>query len=174
MSGRLTLGLYNTYDARRLHDIHRRSVARASPLCSAFDFNLALFGFPLAKSRAEAVKELRGSTTIGKGGAYIEALAETQRLNFFDFPKKGFPPQLGLVVATTSKPSAQKAVTLEEIAERVKKGESVLLLMGLGRRGLPREMLEISDFQLELTGKGIPLETCTVMGLIAGLMRCLR
>ncbi len=171
MPGRLTLGLFNTYDTQKLHEIHRRSVARASALCYAFDINLALFGFPLPKKREEAIETIKGTTTIG-GGEYIEVLADMQRLNFFDFPVRGFPPQLGTPVATTSKPHEKKLVTPRQIRERLRAGESILLIMGLGRRGLPKEILESVREHLELTGKSVSLETCTAMGVIACLVRC--
>ena len=46
MPGRLTLGLYNSYDPRRFAEAHRRALVRAAPLALAFGANLATFGFP--------------------------------------------------------------------------------------------------------------------------------
>lgn len=46
MPGRLTLGLYNSYDPRRFSEAHRRALVRAAPLALAYDANLATFGFP--------------------------------------------------------------------------------------------------------------------------------
>lgn len=44
--GRLTLGLYNSYDPRRFSEAHRRALVRAAPLALAYDASLATFGFP--------------------------------------------------------------------------------------------------------------------------------
>lgn len=46
MPGRLTIGLYNSYDPRRFSEAHRRALIRAAPLALAYDANLATFGFP--------------------------------------------------------------------------------------------------------------------------------
>ncbi len=49
MPGRVTIGLFNSYDPVKFHESHRRSLARAGPLALAFDCNLATFGFPYGK-----------------------------------------------------------------------------------------------------------------------------
>ena len=46
MPGRLTIGLYNSYDPRRFSEAHRRALVRAAPLALAYGANLAAFGFP--------------------------------------------------------------------------------------------------------------------------------
>ena len=169
MGGRITLGLYNSYDASRLHDIHRRSIARAAPVCYAFEQNLALFGFPLEGSFSSVVETLAKDTTIGEGGRYLKLLASQGRLGIFDFPRRGFPPQLGEVVAATSKPSPEKHISPRSLAARAKHG-SFLVVMGLGRRGLPKEVLDIAAHHLELSGKGIAFETCTVIGMLPAML----
>lgn len=68
--GRLTIGLYNSYDPRRFAEAHRRALVRASALALAFDASLATFGFPYddlvehggrtAESRARGADERRG------------------------------------------------------------------------------------------------------------------
>jgi len=47
--GRMTIGLYNSYDRVKFHEAHRRALARAGPVALAFDANLATFGFPYEK-----------------------------------------------------------------------------------------------------------------------------
>src|SRR6059036_1755096 len=47
--GRMTIGLYNSYDPARFAEAHRRAIARAAPIALAFDANLATFGFPFEK-----------------------------------------------------------------------------------------------------------------------------
>jgi|Deesub1362A_J573_1020465.scaffolds.fasta_scaffold02232_12 hypothetical protein len=170
MGGRITLGLYNSYDAARLHDIHKRSIARAAPVCYAFEVNLALFGFPFEGSFSSIVEELASDTTIGEGGRYLKLLASKGRLNIFEFPRRGFPPQLGEVVAATSKPAQEKHISPRELAARAKRGKSFLVVMGLGRRGLPKEVLSMARHHLELSGKAVPFETCTVIGMLPALL----
>ncbi len=174
MGGRITLGLYNSYDPVRLHDIHRRSIARAAPVCYAFEMNLALFGFPLEGSFSGVVESLARDTTIGEGGRYIKLLAEEGRFGIFDFPGRGFPPQLGVAVAATSKPAREKLLSPRALARQARQGRSFLVVMGLGRRGLPREVLGMTKHHLELSGKGIPFETCTVIGMLPALLHAYR
>ena len=174
MGGRITLGLYNSYDPKRLHDIHKRSIARAAPVCYAFEMNLALFGFPLEGSFSEIVEALAQDTTIGEGGRYIKLLAEEGRLGIFDFPRRGFPPQLGTAVAATSKPAREKLLVPKALAQQAKQGRSFLVVMGLGRRGLPKEVLEMAEHHLELSGQGIPFETCTVIGMLPAMLYAYR
>jgi len=163
----LTLGLYNTYDPGRLHEAHLRAIARAGPVAYAFGFHLALVGFPLEGKPLEVAGRVSSSTTIGDGGRYLIELAEGNRFHLLDFPERGFPPQFGRVVATTSKPREGKEISPLELAERALKGESFLLLIGLGRRGLPKETLKRADHHLEITGKRVSLETCTAIGAVA-------
>ena len=174
MGGRITLGLYNSYDPNKLHDIHRRSIARAAPVCYAFETNLALFGFPFEGSFSGILGTLVEDTTIGEGGRYIKLLAEEGRLGIFDFPRRGFPPQLGTAVAATSKPARKKLLSPKALAQQARRGRSFLVVMGLGRRGLPREVLDMTEHHLELSGEGIPFETCTVIGMLPAMLHAYR
>ena len=47
----------------------------------------------------------------------------------------------------------------------------VVVLMGLGRKGLPASFLKAAPAHLELTGRNVSLETATAMGVIAERMR---
>jgi hypothetical protein len=174
MGGRITLGLYNSYDAARLHDIHKRSIARAAPVCYAFKTNLALFGFPFEGSFSSIVETLAEDTTIGEGGRYLRLMAQEGRFGIFPFPRRGFPPQLGIAVAATSKPAKEKLLTPRELAQQAKQGRSFLVVMGLGRRGLPKDVLGMAKHHLELSGRGIPFETCTVIGMLPALLHAYR
>ena len=72
MPGRLTLGLYNSYDPRRFFEAHRRALVRAAPLAVAFGGSLAAFGFPFddlaahggrtAENRSKGAAARRGQT----------------------------------------------------------------------------------------------------------------
>ncbi|WP_297536059.1 DUF531 family protein [Thermococcus sp.] len=163
----LTLALYNTYDVKRLHEAHLRAIARAAPIAYAYDFHLALVGFPLEGKPKEVAEEVSSHTTIGEGGRYLLELAEGNRFHLLDFPRKGFPPQFGTPVATTRKPSDEKEITPIELAERHLRGESFLLLIGLGRHGLPKEIFKLARYHMDVTGKRVSLETCTAIGAIA-------
>ncbi|GAB6103071.1 DUF531 family protein [Thermococcus atlanticus] len=163
----LTLALYNSYDPKRLHEAHLRAIARAAPVCRAFNFHLALIGFPIEGSPREVAEGIAGGTTIGEGGRYLLELAEGGRLHLLDFPRRGYPAQFGHVVATTRKPLEEKEISPAEVARRALRGESFFLVVGLGRHGLPKETFKLAEYHLDITdGKRISLETCTAIGVI--------
>ena len=171
----ITLGLYNSYDPNRIHEAHLRAIARAAPICYAFEFHLALIGFPFEEKKAtDLAEKIAQNTTIGEGGKYLIELAKRNKLHLLDFPKKGFPPQFGHIVATTRKPNEKKAIKSLEIAERALKGESFFLIVGLGRHGLPKEIFKLSEYHLDITdGKRVSFETCTAIGSIPTKIRTL-
>lgn len=162
------LALYNTYEGG-LKPIHTRAVARAAPLCFAYGLDLALLAFP-SESLEELVAEVIKETNIGKGGRYLKELAGAGRL-YLREPDSGLE-EIGLVVPTTSHPDQEKQISFEEMTDIGRKDEKRLcLVMGLGKAGLPASFLKNARYHLELTGKGISLETCTVMGIIAERLR---
>jgi hypothetical protein len=169
----LTLALYNSYDPKKLHEAHLRAIARAAPICYAFDFHLTLIGFPFEKKKpAEIAEEISQNTTIGEGGKYLIELARANKFHLIEFPRGGFPPQFGHVVATTRKPNEDKEISTHQIAERALKGESFMLVVGLGRHGLPKEIFKLANYHLDITdGKRISLETCTAIGSIPTKIR---
>lgn len=171
MSGRVTIGLYNSYDPVKFHESHRRALARAGPLALAFDCNLATFGFPYDKELSTPIgiaEWISTTTSIGESGGYLVELAQRGRFSSFDFPRKGFPPQLGMAIVTTRKPSKGKAVSPAQVRLLVDSGRSVLLLFGLGPRGLPKELFDRCEMHLDITCKGLSLETCTALGAVVG------
>jgi len=171
MPGRVTIGLYNSYDPVKFHESHRRALARAGPLALAFDCNLATFGFPYNKELStpiEIAEWVSTTTSIGESGSYLVELAKKGRFSAFDFPKKGFPPQLGETIVTTRKPSQGKLVRAPEVRAMVASGKSILLLFGLGPHGLPKDMFDRTDKHLDITGRGMSLETCTALGAVVG------
>ncbi|MCC7568237.1 MAG: DUF531 family protein [Candidatus Methanofastidiosa archaeon] len=153
----LTLTLYNSYDKNRVHDIHLRSIARAAPVCYAAGFNLCLVGFPFKDPRAEVV----GNTTIGEGGRFLEILASRQE--FFCSEDFSLPQEL---IVTTSKPDEGKAVALDTLADMIRRGMDANFVVGLGRKGLPTPIRKKGRYHLDITGRGIPFETCTAIGYI--------
>jgi hypothetical protein len=171
MPGRATIGLYNSYDPVKFHESHRRALARAGPLALAFDCNLATFGFPYDKdldTPIEIARWVSTTTSIGESGAYLVELSQKGRFSCFDFPKKGFPPQLGEVVMTTRKPSSAKKVSSQEVRSLLTSGRSVLIVFGLGPHGLPKEIFAMCDKHLDITDRGLSLETCTALGTVIG------
>ena len=171
MPGRVTIGLYNSYDPVKFHESHRRALARAGPLALAFDCNLATFGFPYDKelsTPAEIADWVATTTSIGESGAYLIELAKKGRFSAFDFPGKGFPPQLGEAIVTTRKPVSGRKVSAEDVRASIRGGRSVLLLFGLGPHGLPKEVFQIGQKHLDITGRGMSLETCTALGAVIG------
>ncbi len=171
MPGRATIGLFNSYDPVKFHESHRRALARAGPLALAFDANLATFGFPYDRELTtplEIARWVSTTTSIGEGGSYLIELAEKGRFSSFDMPKKGFPPQLGDVVVTTRKPTGKLASTPAEVRSLLASGRSVLLVFGLGPRGLPKEVFGMASRHLDITMRGLSLETCTAMGVVVG------
>jgi hypothetical protein len=167
--GRLTLALYNSYDPVRLAEAHRRALARAAPIALAYDANLAILGFPLdrdLRTPVEVARWLATTTSIGKGGELLVKLAEDGRFTVFDLPKKGLPPQLGTVVATTSKPDGARRVDPAWAAGELAHGRSLCMLFGLGPKGLPRGTIDLARHHLDVTRKGVALETCTALGAV--------
>ena len=165
------IGLYNSYDPRKFHEAHRRALARAGPIALAYDANLATFGFPYEGKEVatplEIVAWVAGTTSVGEGGAYLVQLAEHGRFHVFDFPRKGFPPQLGAVVVTTNHPDAKKATTAERVADLLRRGESVCVVFGLGHRGIEDlDVYDLAAHHLDITAKGLSLETATALGAV--------
>lgn len=165
------IGLYNSYDPRRFHEAHRRALARAGPLALAYDANLCTFGFPYEGKEVgtplEIVRWVAGTTSIGESGAYLVQLAEQGRFQVFDFPRKGFPPQLGAIVVTTNHPDSKKAVTAEDVADLLRGGTSACLVFGLGHRGIEDEdVYALAAHHLDITARGLSLETATALGAV--------
>ncbi len=202
MPGRLTLGLYNSYDPRRFLEAHRRALVRAAPLALAFDASVAAFGFPFAdlaahggrtsENRSRGSEDKRGqgepvelrtpveiaeyvaATTSVAGAKGAEegaepfvALARAGRFHVFDFPKKGFPPQLGALVLATEHAQCPKDTSARAIARELVDGRSQLVLFGLGPHGTPPEVREVAQWEFDVTGGNVGLETATAMGAVA-------
>ncbi|ASJ17457.1 hypothetical protein A3L04_10440 [Thermococcus chitonophagus] len=171
----LTIGLYNTYDTKKLHEAHIRAIARAAPVAYAFNFHLALIGFPFNEDDPKIIAEnVASTTTIGEGGRYLLELSKSNKFHILEFPRRGFPPQFGISIATTSSPSSEKSISALKVAEDALRGKSFFLIIGLGRHGLPKEILKMSRYHLDITdGKGVSLETCTAIGIIPAKIRTL-
>lgn len=170
MAGRVTIGLYNSYDKLRFAEAHRRAACRAGALAWAFEANLATFGFPYdeadidADTPAELAAWLADSTTIGDDGDALRDLADAGRFDVFDLPDPGFPPQLGRIVLATRRPGLDKTRTVPQVAETLMQGESQCLVFGLGPSGVPDAVREAAAAHLDVTGRERVLETATAIG----------
>jgi tetratricopeptide (TPR) repeat protein len=169
------LALYDTYEGG-LKPVHIRAVARAGPLCHAFDLDLALMGFP-TEDLEGLIDQVLKDSNIGHAGRFLREMAEADRIMLVPCTEKEPPKDLdgiGLVVATTSRPKKEKMIGMREAIELARaehpKG-TICLIMGLGKRGLPSSLLKSAQYHLELTGSNVPLETSTAMGVIAEQLR---
>lgn len=166
----LTLGIVNTYDKIKIHEAHYRSIARAAPVAYAFGFNLALFDYPFKMDAAHLVDYVVDKTTIGASGKYLRELFIAGRFFVFDLPEKGFQPQFGSPVVTTSHPDKNKEILISAISDSIRRKKSYLFLIGLGHKGLPAGLFEIAQYHLDITSKGISLETCTAIGAVPAII----
>ncbi|MDD1773439.1 MAG: DUF531 domain-containing protein [Methanomassiliicoccales archaeon] len=171
--GRMTIGLYNSYDPVNFREAHRRILARAGPLSLAFDANLATFGFPFPKelSTPHEIADWTATTTsIGENGRYLRELTSKGRFQVFPFVNKGFPPQLGEVVLTTCNADQNKKRSVGEVCTMLLGGESVCLIFGTGPKGTPKELFEIAQHHFDVTFGAYSLETCTAIGAVVAVL----
>jgi hypothetical protein len=154
-------------------------VARAAPLCDAFDLALVLFDFPAA-STEDLLRRVETETNIGEGAGSLRRLVAADRVRLVALDH-GAPPAewgaLGVPVATTPHPDPRRRGALDDavaLADRfnVEDGR-VCLVMGLGRQGLPKRWLDAIPLQYEITGRDVSLETATAMGILAERLRAL-
>ncbi len=170
------LALFNTYTGA-LSPPLLRAAARAAPLCLAFDLDLALIGFP-ADDLDALIERVATETRIGGAGRALKTLHGAARVNFATDDERTQPPKwfdMGLPVATTPEPTAAKRTDIRTAHQLAAENGAVegrlLVIMGLGKHGLPKWVLDAVPYHLELTGKEIALETCSAMGILAYCMR---
>jgi hypothetical protein len=167
-SSGLILGLYDTYEGS-IKPIHIRTLARAAPLCAAFGLDLGLIGFPINDKEA-FIKQVITDTTIGKGGLYMKYLYEHHRIHVYTCDQHSIPviSKKETIIATTAKPDVTKKITMNESIKIHQENKNhLIIVMGLGKNGLPHSFLGDVNYHLELTGVNVSLETCTAMGIIS-------
>ncbi|MCK5310274.1 MAG: DUF531 family protein [Thermoplasmata archaeon] len=164
-SNRNVLALHDTYEGK-LSPIHIRMIARAAPLCIAYGLDLALLEFPI-KDLNTLAKKVSADTNVGKGGRYLKELIHENRILLINKPDEA-----GLAIATTSHPDRKKAISLEDARKKVKSHpqKRLCVIMGLGRKGLPKKLLDSVPHHAEITGSNVSLETSTAMGIIAQMI----
>lgn len=152
-----TIALVDAYEGG-LGLAHLRAASRAAALCAAFGHGLVLVGFP-TDDLALFVEAAASETSIGEDARPLRLLMEDGRLALVgDRLAIG---GTGTVVATTPQPTSGKAVRMDDLRG------PLTLAIGLGRRGLPSDVLERAEHHYELTGRGVSLETATAMGILA-------
>jgi hypothetical protein len=170
---RHVLALVDTYEGG-LGEVHLRAVARAAPLCDAFGLDLALVGFPTDNLGA-LLKQAMAETSIGDGGRHIQDLVAGGHVHLVHATHRQMPDfaGIGLPVATTPEPDARRSLDFPGCVSAAKAAgeQRLIVLMGLGRKGLPASFLKAAPAHLELTGRNVSLETATAMGVIAERMR---
>lgn len=156
---RHVLALVNGYTGA-MGPTHVRAVARAAPLCVAFNLDLALLGFPVTDEEA-LVNVVQSETNVGEDGDYAAQLLREERLQCLPLAHGNPPFWPGTPLATTPHPAEGKSADLDAVPG------PVCLVVGLGKAGLPKRMLNAVDHHHELTGQGISMETATAMGILA-------
>jgi hypothetical protein len=116
------------------------------------------------------VNYVKDKTTIGGSGKYLAELFSTGRFFVFNLPEKGFQPQFGFPVVTTSHPDKKKEILLPALSESIIRKKSFLFLIGLGHKGLSPGLFEMAPYHLDITSKGISLETCTAIGAVPAVI----
>jgi len=171
--GRATIALWNSYDPKTFREAHRRILARAGPLALAYDFNLATFGFPFPQELTtpqEIADWVATTTSIGEDGSYLKEISAKGRFSTFPYMSKGLPPQLGKFVLTTCNVDERKRLSVEEAANMLLDGRSLVLVFGTGPHGVPKELFGVAEHHLDITFGGHSLETCTALGAVAAVI----
>ena len=55
----------------------------------------------------------------------------------------------------------------------VERGQRILLVFGLGPHGVPKDAAVIPKYNVDVTGGGYSLETCTAVGSVPGALHAL-
>ena len=72
---------------------------------------------------------------------------------------------------TTNRPDPGKATDGKRLAALLNDGTSILLVFGLGPRGLDdRDVYPLGRYHFDLTGRGLSLETATALGAAPALI----
>lgn len=130
MPGRLTLGLYNSYDPRRFSEAHRRALVRAAPLALAFGANLATFGFPFADLAAHGG---RTAENRSRGAEEKRGQGETLELRT--------PAEIAEYVASTTSVAGAKGAAEGDVSHFVKLArEGRFSVFDAPRKGFPPQL----------------------------------
>jgi len=151
-----TMALVGTYDGA-IGTAHLRALARASGIAWGFGVDIALVGWPTEDLAGLCERAQKESGAAGVN--HLPALLESNRIQMIS-ESDALNGVVGHPVATTHQPS-RESVDLHALEG------NLCLLVGMGRQGLPKRILDICEDQFELTGVGASLETAVAMGAIA-------
>ena len=102
---------------------------------------------------------------VGGGHAGVEAARAASFLGLDVILLK-----LGEVVLTTCRPDPKRQLSLGQVAEMVEGGQSITLLFGIGPHGVPKDVMRIPRYNLDITPGGFSLETATALGAVTGAL----
>ena len=151
-----TMALVGTYDGS-IGTAHLRALARASGIAWGFGLDIALIDWP-----TENLEELchRAKQESGTAGVnHLPSLLASNRIQLLSI-EDALSGVVGHPVATTHQPEGG-SVDLSDYEG------GICMFIGLGRQGLPKNLLDNCPDQFELTGVGASLETAVAMGAIA-------
>jgi len=130
MAGRLTIGLYNSYDPRRFSEAHRRALVRAAPLALAYDANLATFGFPYSDLAANGG---RTSENRSRGAEDKRGQGEPVELRT--------PAEIAEYLAATTSVAGAKGASEGDISHFVKLAKAGrFLVFEIPKKGFPPQL----------------------------------
>ena len=151
-----TMALVGTYDGA-VSTPHLRALARAAGIAWGFGLDIALIDWPTEDLEGLCERAQKESGTAGVN--HLPALLASQRIQLLSVDE-ALSGTAGHPIATTHQP-AGGSVDLTAF------DGSLCMLIGLGRQGLPKRLLDNCPDQFELTGVGASLETAVAMGAIA-------
>ena len=151
-----TMALVGTYDGA-VATPHLRALARAAGIAWGFGLDIALIDWPTEDLDELCERAQKESGTAGVN--HLPALLDSQRIQLLS-ADEALSGRVGHPIATTHQPVGG-SVDLSEF------DGSLCMFIGLGRQGLPKNLLDNCPDQFELTGIGASLETAVAMGAIA-------
>jgi len=151
-----TMALVGTYDGS-IGTPHLRALARASGIAWGFGLDIALIDWPTDDLESLCERAQKESGTAGVN--HLPSLLESNRIQLLsiDDALRGVA---GHPIATTHQPRGGSV-------DLTTYDGGICMFIGLGRHGLPENLLNNCSDQFELTGIGASLETAVAMGAIA-------
>ena len=151
-----TMALVGTYDGS-IGTPHLRALARASGIAWGFGLDIALIDWPTDDLESLCERAQKESGTAGVN--HLPSLLESNRIQLLsiDDALRGVA---GHPIATTHQPKGGSV-------DLTTYDGGICMFIGLGRHGLPENLLNNCSDQFELTGIGASLETAVAMGAIA-------
>ena len=151
-----TMALVGTYDGA-IGTPYLRALARASGVAWGFGLDIALIDWPTGDLEGLCQQAKKESGTAGVN--HLPSLLASGRIQLLSV-EDALGGAVGHPIATTHQPVGG-SVDLAEYEG------SICMFIGLGRHGLPQNLLDNCPDQFELTGIGASLETAVAMGAIA-------